>query len=444
MVRFIHTSDWQLGMTRHYLNADAQPRFTGDRIETVRRILGLAVERECAFVVVAGDVFEHPNLGQRDIGRALQAMGAKPVPVYLLPGNHDPLGTGSVWATALVQDNLPPNVTLLDSVGPWPVAEGVEIVAAPWSTKQPDSDPVAGSLDGLTADGTVRILVGHGMLEGLEPDATSAVMVRRAPLEAAVAAGTVHYVALGDRHIRWPLDGHGAIHYSGTHESTGFRERGRGQVLEVDLTASTLRVDAHEVGQWQHAVVTRELNGSEDIDSLAADLDAFSPKERTIVKTALTGSLTLAERAALDRVIEDHEPLFASLEEWERHTDLVVLPGDLELTHLHAGGYVQESMQHLITLARSSPRVQDSPGDPTAHGTGADDDGPRVGPPSEATGNSPWHENVRPAAPGALDPAVTPDEEDQDGAPEPSSPPVHETAQDALRLLIRLSGGESR
>jgi hypothetical protein len=27
-MRFIHTADWQLGMTRHFLNGDAQPRYS--------------------------------------------------------------------------------------------------------------------------------------------------------------------------------------------------------------------------------------------------------------------------------------------------------------------------------------------------------------------------------------------------------------------------------
>ena len=51
-MRILHTSDWQLGMTRHYLAGEAQPRFTADRVDTVRTLLALALERECSFVVV--------------------------------------------------------------------------------------------------------------------------------------------------------------------------------------------------------------------------------------------------------------------------------------------------------------------------------------------------------------------------------------------------------
>lgn len=408
MVRFIHTSDWQLGMTRHYLDADAQARFTGDRIRTVRSILELARRRECAFVVVAGDVFEHPNLGRQDIGRALEAMGSQDIPVYLLPGNHDPLGTGSLWSSPAVADRLPTIVTVLDRTGIWPVSDGVELVAAPWHSKRPDADPVAGCLDGLRPHDTVRIVVGHGMLEELEPDKTSPVRIRRQPLDAALADGTIHYVALGDRHIRWPQDSPGAIQYSGTHESTSFRETGRGQVLEVDLDPGTTpSVTAHEVGQWQHVVVRRELNGVQDLDSLARDLDAMDPKENTIVRTAFTGSLTVSEHARLDQLLDDRTPLFASLQPWLRHTHLAVVPDDDELAQIQWGGYIQAALEELKTRAEVSGHE--------AHTNTTRDSDPDL-----------WADEV---------PA------EDDLPPEPTPPEGHQSAQDALRLLIRFAGG---
>lgn len=401
MVRFIHTSDWQLGMTRHYLNADAQARFTGDRIRTVRRILELAHQRECDFVVVAGDVFEHPHLSRQDIGRALEAMNAHPVPVYLLPGNHDPLGTGSLWSSTALQDRLPQHVVVLDRVGVWPVRDGVEIVAAPWSSKRPDVDPVAGCLQTLVPDGTLRIVVGHGMIEDLEPDATSAVTVRRGPLESAAAVGNIHYVALGDRHIRWPTDGQGIIHYSGSHETTSFRDPGCGQVLEVELAAGQpLRVLPHTVGTWQHVVVERALNTAADIDQLATDLDALTPKENIIVKTAFTGALTVSEHAMLDEVIDQRSEIFASIQQWDRHTDLAVVPDDEELKQAQWGGYIQQTLEELLHTAQ-------------------------------------------PSQPGSPAPTPHADADDYIGLHTPETPSEQQTAQDAVRLLVRLMGGQA-
>lgn len=355
-MRFIHTSDWQLGMTRHYLAGEAQTRFTADRVDTVRGIGSLAAEVGAGFIVVAGDVFDHHNLSDQDLLRALGAMAEVPVPIYLVPGNHDPLTPGSLWESARFTGSCPDHVHLVTDSTPVPVEEGVEIVAAPWRTKSPDHDPVAPALDGLVADGTVRIVVGHGMLDELDPDRTSLDTVHRAPLEEALAAGTIHYVALGDRHIQWPApadaDPGARIRYSGTHESTDFAEPGRGTVWEVELSADDLAVTSHEVGTWRHLDVAADLSGPEDVDDLADRLEALPLKEKVIVRTALTGTLGLGEAARLDDLLESMRLSFAALFAWQRHTDLAVLPDDDDFSEVAVGGYVSDAVAELAAQAR--------------------------------------------------------------------------------------------
>ena len=411
-VRFLHTSDWQLGMTRHYLAGEAQPRFTADRVDTVRTLLALALERECSFVVVAGDVFDHANLSPQDMGRALEAMRCE-LPVLLLPGNHDPLGTGSLWDSPAVRDGLPDNVLLLRDSGPVQVLDGVQVVGAPWRTRKPDADPVAPALEGLEADGTVRVLVGHGMLEELDPDASSPVTVRRGPLDAALEDGRIHYVALGDRHIRWPQDGRGAIQYSGAHETTSFRETDLGLVLEVQIdpqapAGSQVTVQDHQVGRWRHVVIERELDGPEDLEALAAELDAQTPKERTMVKTALRGALTVGQAAQLDELLESQGARFASLEAWDRHTDIVILPSQEEMQEISLGGFAQQTLEELRERAWQPERER------------AEDGSPEPIAAEELSEQAEQEEMLR----------------------EPAPPAEHETAQDALRLLVRLSGGQ--
>jgi len=80
MVRFVHTADWQLGMTRHFLEGRPRPASPPARLDAVRRIGSLAADEGCAFVVVCGDVFESNHLDRQVIVRSLEAMGEVPVP----------------------------------------------------------------------------------------------------------------------------------------------------------------------------------------------------------------------------------------------------------------------------------------------------------------------------------------------------------------------------
>ena len=114
-VTFVHTADWQLGMTRHFLGPEAQARFTAARVDAVRAIGALADELGCAFVVACGDVFESNHIDRQVLVRALDAMRAVPVPLYLLPGNHDPLDASSVYRSSAFFEHVPEHVRVLDS-----------------------------------------------------------------------------------------------------------------------------------------------------------------------------------------------------------------------------------------------------------------------------------------------------------------------------------------
>src|SRR6478736_1376697 len=158
-MRFVHTADWQLGMTRHFLAGDAQPRYSAARRDAVAGLGVLAAEVGAEFVVVAGDVFEHNQLAPQVIGQSLEAMRAIGIPVYLLPGNHDPLDASSVYTGTLFTAECPDNVTVLDRAGTHEVRPGLQIVAAPWRSKRPTTDLAAEVLADLPTDGTIRILV---------------------------------------------------------------------------------------------------------------------------------------------------------------------------------------------------------------------------------------------------------------------------------------------
>ena len=144
MTRFLHSADWQLGMTRHYLDADAQPRFTRARLDAVDAIGDLAEAEDCPFVVVSGDVFETNHVERRVVVSALDAMGAHPdVTFYLLPGNHDPLDAATVYRSATFTRHRPDNVVVLEDTDPVDTGSGALIVGAPWLSRRPLTDLVS-------------------------------------------------------------------------------------------------------------------------------------------------------------------------------------------------------------------------------------------------------------------------------------------------------------
>ncbi len=356
-MRFVHTADWQLGMTRHFLEGEAQPRYSAARRDAVAGLRDLAQSAGAEFVVVAGDVFEDNHLDPRVITQSLEAMRAVGIPVYLLPGNHDPLDASSVYTSALFTAECPDNVTVLDRAGVHQVRPGVEIVAAPWRSKRPTTDLVAEVLADLPSDDVTRIVVAHGGVDVLDPDPTRPSLIRLAAVQDAINRGAVHYVALGDKHSRTEVADR--VWYSGSPEVTNYDdiEPDPGHVLLVDIDetdpARPVTVEARRVGRWRFVTLQFQVDNRRDIADLDMNLDLMTDKDRTVVRLILTGALSVTDRAALDDCLDRYSMLFGWLGLWERHSDLVVVPADTEFSDLGIGGFAASAVEELVATARS-------------------------------------------------------------------------------------------
>jgi DNA repair exonuclease SbcCD nuclease subunit len=358
-MRFVHTADWQLGMTRIFLNGEAQPRYSAARRDVVAGLRALVEETGAEFVVVAGDVFEDNNLAPQVVAQSLEAMRAIGVPVYLLPGNHDPLNAASVYTSPLFLAQRPDNVFVLDRDGSHDIRPGVQIISAPWRSKKPTVDLVGAAVDGLTADGVTRIVVGHGGVDVFEPDRDKPWLIRLATVEAALDRGAVHYVALGDKHSRMQVGSSGRVWYSGSPEVTNYDhiESDPGHVLVVDVDESDparpVHVEARRVGRWKFVTLRHTVDNARDVVDLDINLDNLSDKDRTVVQLGLTGTLTVTDMAALDECVEKYSRLFAALTYWDAGTDLAVVPSDGEFDDLGVGGFAAAAVDELVELARA-------------------------------------------------------------------------------------------
>lgn len=358
-MKFLHTADWQLGMTRRFLDADAQARFSAARRDAVAALGPLAHRTGAEFVVVAGDVFDANQLAPAVISQSLEAMRAIGVPVYLLPGNHDPLDASSVYTSAQFAAECPANVTVLDRPGVFDVRPGVQIVAAPWCSKRPTTDLTADVLADLDADGTTRILLAHGALDVLDPDRDNPAQIAMSGISQALDRSAVHYVALGDRHSRTSAGESGRVWYSGAPEVTNYdhveTDSGHVLVVEVDLDdpAHPVSIESEKVGTWRFLTLHRDVNNSREIADLDVNLDQLPDKDRTVVQLGLIGTLTVTDRAALQTCIDNYARRFAYLGVWDRHTDLAVMPADDEFDDLGMGGFAADALAELIEQARS-------------------------------------------------------------------------------------------
>lgn len=349
-------------MTRHFLLPEAQARFTQDRIDAIRKIGELAEEHAIEFVVVAGDVFESNQVAPQTVLRALEALGTIPMPVFLLPANHDPLDSASVYRSRTFADKKPENVLVVETSEPVavPGVKGVEVVGVPWHSKRQLTDAVGqvtATLEPSPA-GTIRVMLAHGGIDTLSPDPDAPDLIDLANAETAIRDGRIHYLALGDRHSSTDLGGTGAIWYSGTHMATSFRDTDPGNVLVVEIaddrSVSVEVLPVYETAAWRFVDQQFDLTGLDDVAAVNAFLDEQPDKARTIVRLALAGELSISAAARLEEIIEEFGHHFASLRRWDSHTELVTLPDQMDAEELDLAGYARDTWEELAAAAGGS------------------------------------------------------------------------------------------
>lgn len=355
-MRFLHTSDWQLGMRRYFLDGEAQARFTGERFDAVVRLGELARAERCDFIVAAGDLFESNQVDRRTVLRALDALRSVEVPLFLLPGNHDSYDAASVYRSPDLLTGLPETVHLLTDRRPVEMAPGVEVAGAPWPTRQPRGDLVAeaaAELDPLP--GGVRVLVAHGRIDEGARDPGEPALIRLEAAERAIAEGRFHYLALGDRHSATRVTDR--IWYSGTPEPTAFDEERPGRALLVEIepgvgATGRCRVEERRIGAWRFVAEERRLGGEDDVAELEAWLESLPDKPRTVLRLSLVGQLPLHARVRLDDLLERARDRFGGVDHWQAASDLVLVPDDLDRDRLGLGGWAGAAVDRLLAEAR--------------------------------------------------------------------------------------------
>lgn len=417
-LRILHTSDWQLGMKRAFLGEDGQARFDEARLAAVERLFTVAADRKCDAMVVAGDVFDDNLLDRQVYRRAMDVLADAPCPVYLLPGNHDPLDAASIYAkeefrSLATREEAP--VIVLDDSEPR-VIPGREdalapayVVGAPLKSKRASEDLVGTVTEELrrrremtrqsqavgqsevaeqggkaeakedqahsrNIAARINVVVGHGAVEGFGRAYDPSLIDVSAAAEAC-RERVMDYVALGDTHSATQLHPDSTVWYSGAPEVTAFLEpdgggeTNSGKALIVDIAVDAVRpteparvsVEEVEVGEWKFVALGAELNSREDVETFLEQIEQTPAKRQTVMKYGLSGALSLVDNAYLEDRLEQLADGFAALYPRERLMNISTLIDVDQLGEQSFGeGFVRQAARELAARSNADSVANDA------------------------------------------------------------------------------------
>jgi DNA repair exonuclease SbcCD nuclease subunit len=282
-MRFVQTADWQIGMKAVHLGEKGETARRA-RFQSARRIIEIAREKCADFVVLAGDTFEHHGIERAKVRETANILATASCPVYLIPGNHDPAVSGSVWEDSCWTGAANVHVLLT----PEPVEiPGATLYPCPALSRNSAVDPTSWIPNRTSRD--IRIAIAHGSVSRPQEMEDCFPI----PVDAADRLG-LDYLALGHYHSTAVYPGLNEISrmaYSGTHEPTAFQERDSGNILVVEIGGPGAIPVIGKVGtkvlDWRS--YPREVRNSEDLTRLEAELRAISDPEQTLIQCILSG-----------------------------------------------------------------------------------------------------------------------------------------------------------
>jgi len=303
MLRLLHTADWHLGRRFPSFPDDAQKKLSRARMDAVSRILDVARRNTVNAVLCAGDIFDDPEPSEA-FWDALattfrQHPGPHP-PLFLVPGNHDPLTPESVWAPGHpFRARLPEWVHVVDRDDfSFQLSPTAVLYARPCRSKAGENDLAMSLPPREPGDERLRIGCVHGCTFDIEGHQTNFPIARDAGIQRGL-----DYLAIGDTHSFRDVTSHLLVPtvYPGAPEPTTFDEEGAGHVALVALfrRGSRPRVDKEPVAFWRWLNVR-----CRDINELRRVL-TMQDLHRHVVRLHLDMTVSLSEESEVERILRD-------------------------------------------------------------------------------------------------------------------------------------------
>ena len=355
---FVHAADLQIGMTASSVGKLAK-HLQEARVESLRTIVRLGSEKQVNFVVIAGDMFETNQVSKKYVQQVARVLEeARPLRVFILPGNHDYFGPNSVYQSEEFT-KLGQHITILRERKPF-VAPDLDLTLYPspcfetrsnespakWVSKQPGTKYHVAILHG-----SIPSIIGRTSEED-EYFPMSVDELKNLAMD---------YIALGHWHSLYPDPAttfDSPFYYSGTPEPTGFGERMSGHAILVELSERGRQVTAIPIAQHGYLDVNIEVKTVQDIEAVRTKLAGLPKPATTLVRLRPKGVVSIAVREALDTLVAEFQPKVAYI----RYEDkgLMLEPDETDLNQFTKGGIAATTFS-LLKKERDQASSSDRP-----------------------------------------------------------------------------------
>lgn len=285
------------------------------RYTALENLVSTANRISCDLLVIAGDLFDRPNLPDGEIQTTLETLSRfQGRLILLLPGNHDfLLGAGApLWKR--IDDERLDRLIVLKETRPLSLdAYGLPVTVYPGPCTAPHSNEnrigwVREARNAGGNEGLFHLGIAHGSIAGLSPDLNDE-YYPMTPRELE-SAGLDLWI-IGHTHVSHPeAAAAGTLLVPGTPEPDGFDRQGDGTAWIVRVDESkTPAFEKISTGSYRFDRREQRIESADDLPKLAEELKQTADPS-LLFQLTLSGTLDKTDFPKLAEIQPDLESLF--------------------------------------------------------------------------------------------------------------------------------------
>lgn len=308
-LRCLHTADLHLDWAFDKMPPQQRAIRSREVAARLKTIADLAVEQRVQVLLVAGDLFDTPDVAAATAAYAagiFAELEGRGIRVALIPGNHDPVVPGSVWESQA----FPPNVCMFRA-SEWrhvEIIDGLHMYGIPFIPALA-GEPVLRRLELVPSSG-YHVALLHGQFLEIEGGSHHYYPF----VGADMAASGLDYLALGHVHrpLALPPAGRTQSWYPGSPTRFTFRNLQERQVVLVELAGGQVQCQPlflpdRPYLQLPVAVDTTPAEGIGQTLAAVADPEAC-------VQVVLKGGAEAGRQSLAEAILQDWGHQFFFLE----------------------------------------------------------------------------------------------------------------------------------
>ncbi|MBU3742035.1 MAG: hypothetical protein FGM24_07080 [Candidatus Kapabacteria bacterium] len=309
-MKIYHTADIHIGLRFGTYDANVRSILIEERYAVLQRMVHSANANQCDVFVVAGDLFDHDRVADKDVRRAVDILASfTGHAVLLLAGNHDNCSDRSAkpWSTVIAHANNTSIYPLLsDEVLRFDInGEVVNFYACPCPDHTSKDHRIGWVAEHPKSSAELHIGIAHGNVVGHSLDDNHAYY---SMTEEELKASGVKTWLLGHIHVPFPLPGTvGTPTFfmpgAPTPGSVRMRHPGQAWVITIDKDGeASYQADVQAGITFKRFTVA--FSQSSDLQSLQHQVQLLPPST-TILDLQLSGMLVAQDLATLSTWLDD-------------------------------------------------------------------------------------------------------------------------------------------